>query len=79
MTRSTYVYVVIGDPTKSGWPREIPLAVFTVKHELAWWLDNVCYDRETVNVIRLRDGVHPGAPVHLDPLTLDPVPPVSGV
>lgn len=74
MSRSTYVYVVTGDPAQCGWPREVPLAAFTVKHELIKWLIDMCADRAAVHVTRLRDGVLPGLPVRLDPMTLDPIP-----
>lgn len=55
MARSTYVYVVT-DATGT------PVAAFTVKHELATWLDR---NPRTWWITRVRDGVDPGEPTAL--------------
>ncbi len=66
MARSSYVYTVNnieGDL----------LGGFTVKHELASWLEHRIGHREVV-VWRIRDGLHHHElAVELDPFTLKPI------
>lgn len=63
MSRSQYVWVVTGPH------RGIPVAAFTVKHELRRWLsENMQF---VLNVVRFKDGEQIG--VWLDSHTLDPL------
>jgi hypothetical protein len=67
MSRSTYVYVVI-EPVDC-----VPIAAFTVKRELALWMNR--HDPIKVDLYRLRDGnAYPDQiPVRLNPQTLEPM------
>jgi len=67
MSRAEYVWVVV--PPGGG----MPVATFTVKHELARWLgEHTAYE---LDVARFRDGNHRPytPPVWFDPRTLTPV------
>lgn len=51
MARSTYIYIV----TEAYC--EVPLACFTVKHELqGWWNARTAYKRSQLAAWRFRDG-----------------------
>lgn len=65
MSRSTYIWVV----TRM---ERSPVAAFTVKHELAAWLERSPGDRSELRITRLRDGRTSSEPVVLDPITLEP-------
>jgi len=65
MSRSAYIWVV-ADATP------VPVAAFTVKHELAGWLERRQEGRSGLRITRLRDGRTPSEAVALDPTTLEP-------
>lgn len=67
MSRAAYIWIVLGFPSGDL------LAAFTVKYECADWLARYAQHR-VVDVFRMRDShTHPGgAPVRLDPGTLEP-------
>lgn len=66
MARSSYIYVV-----RDAIDGEL-ITAFTVKHELARWLDA---RSSKFLITRIHDGgqVHGRPPVTLDPRTLEPV------
>ena len=53
MARSSYVYIVMG-PSPDLMSDDVPVAAFTVKHEMITWLKKCQIDGP--GVLRLRDG-----------------------
>lgn len=67
MSRSAYIWVVLGTGP-------VPLAAFTVKYELAAWLDRQAKGRAAFRIARFRHSFTSFEPVALDPVTLEPIP-----